>query len=92
VSTKENPMDTRIPYTGREPKREDSNIIWFAEECLNNGVRLDNYVRAAEHRGDSQLAEFFRRALAESRNVEGGDPRLGRLRHAARLEEYRMAG
>ena len=85
-------MDTRTPDTGREGSRKDSSIIWFAEECLNNGVRLDSYLRAAEHRGDSQLAEFFRRALAESRNVEGGDPSLGRLRHTARRAEYRLAG
>ena len=84
-------MDTRILYTGRESDRKDSNLIWFAEECQNNGVRLDGFVRAAETRGDSQLAEFFRRALAESRNVQGGDPRLGRLRHTARLAEYRAA-
>jgi hypothetical protein len=85
-------MDTTIRYTGREGDREDSNIIWFAEECLNNGVHLESYVRAAEGRGDSQLAEFFRRALAEARNVQIGDPRLRRLRHAARLAEFRVAG
>ena len=84
-------MDSRIRYSGRDGARKDSNIIWFAEECQNNGIRLDGFVDAAESRGDSQLADFFRRALAESRNVQGGDPRLGRLRHAARMTEYRAA-
>ena len=84
-------MDNRIRDMAGGPRRKDSNIIWFAEECRNNGIRLDGFIRAAENRGDSQLAEFFRRAQAESRNVQGGDPRLGRLRHAARLAEYRAA-
>jgi hypothetical protein len=84
-------MEARIRDTGAEPRRKDSNIIWFAEECLNNGIRLDGFVRAAESRGDSQLADFFRRALAEGRNIQGGDPRLGRLRHAARRSEFRAA-
>ncbi len=84
-------MDTRIRYPGRDGHRRDSNIIWFAEECLNNGVRLDDMVRAAERRGDSQLADFFRRALVEMRQVQGGDPSLGRLRHVSRLAEYRAA-
>jgi hypothetical protein len=85
------PMDTRIRDTGGEPRRKDSNIIWFAEECLNNGIRLDGFVYAAESRGDSQLADFFRRALDEAGKIQGGDPRLGRLRHVARLSEYRAA-
>ena len=59
-------MDTRMRYTGPQAGRRDSSIIWFAEECRNSGVRLDGYVRAAESGGDQQLAEFFRRALAES--------------------------
>jgi hypothetical protein len=66
-------------------------MIWFAEECLNNGVRLGSYVRAAERAGDSQLAEFFRRALAEASRVESGDPRLGRLRHAVHIAEFGCA-
>jgi hypothetical protein len=72
----------------RGPDSRDSNIIWFAEECLNNGVRLERYVRAAERSGDQQLAEFFRRALAETRKVQDGDPKLRRLRHAARVAEF----
>ncbi len=80
-------MDARFRQLG-DGARSDSNIIWFAEECLNNGVRLERYVRAAERAGDQPLADFFRRALSETHRVQGGDPRLGRLRHAVRVAEY----
>jgi hypothetical protein len=43
------------------------NIIWFVEACLSNVLRLDLYVKDAERDGDTELAEFFRRAQAESR-------------------------
>jgi hypothetical protein len=81
-------METKIRQPVPEPDTRDSNIIWFAEECLNNGVRLESYVRAAERAGDRQLADFFRAALDESRRVQDGDPRLGRLRHAARIAKF----
>jgi hypothetical protein len=85
-------MDPWIRDSGREADSTDStNVIWFAEECLNNGVRLESYVRAAETGGDWQLAAFFQRALDESRMVQGGDPSRGRLRHAARAAEFRTA-
>jgi hypothetical protein len=48
-------------------KDKDYNIIWFVEQCLNNTLRLENYVHDAEREGDSELAEFFRRAQGESR-------------------------
>jgi hypothetical protein len=81
-------MESRIRQPGREPETGDSNLIWFAEECLKNGIRLERYVPAAERAGDRQLADFFRRALDESSRVQDGDPRQGRLRHAARLAEF----
>lgn len=84
-------MDATIRPAGREADSKDSNVIWFAEECLNNGVRLESYVRSAECGGDPQLADFFRRALSETRRVQSGDPRLGRLRHTARLAEFGRA-
>ena len=46
---------------------KDYNIIWFTEACLSNALRLENYVRDAEREGDTELAEFFRRAQTESR-------------------------
>ncbi|HEU4977750.1 MAG TPA: hypothetical protein VFT42_02540 [Solirubrobacteraceae bacterium] len=48
-------------------KDKDYNIIWFTEQCLSNVLRLENYAQDAERDGDSELAEFFRRAQGESR-------------------------
>ncbi|HLM30077.1 MAG TPA: hypothetical protein VK326_00275 [Solirubrobacterales bacterium] len=46
---------------------KDYNIIWFTEQCLSNVLRLEQYVSDAERDGDSDLAEFFRRAQGASR-------------------------
>ena len=46
---------------------KDYNIIWFTEVCLSNVLRLQTYIQDAEREGDSELAEFFRRAQGESR-------------------------
>jgi len=48
-------------------KDKDYNIIWFVEQCLSNALRLDIYIQDAEREGDSELADFFRRAQHESR-------------------------
>jgi hypothetical protein len=48
-------------------KDKDYNLIWFTEACLSNALRLETYIQDAERDGDSDLAEFFRRAQAESR-------------------------
>ena len=48
-------------------KDKDYNIVWFVEQCLNNVLRLETYAGDAERDGDSELAEFFRRAQGESR-------------------------
>lgn len=47
------------------------NIVWFVEQCLNNAFRLETYAQDAERDGDSELADFFRKAQHES--VKGGD-------------------
>ncbi|HEV2075908.1 MAG TPA: hypothetical protein VGR10_06685 [Thermoleophilaceae bacterium] len=47
-------------------KDKDYNIIWFTEACLSNALRLESYIEDAERDGDSELAEFFRRAQGES--------------------------
>ncbi len=46
---------------------KDYNIIWFTEVCLSNALRLETYLADAERENDSELADFFRRAQAESR-------------------------
>ena len=48
-------------------KDKDYNIIWFVEQCLSNALRMEVYAQDAERTGDSELAEFFRRAQGESR-------------------------
>ena len=67
--------------TGTQDK--DYNIIWFVEACLSNALRLENYIGDAERAGDSELAEFFRRAQGESRKgAEQGKEMLAqRLAH-----------
>jgi hypothetical protein len=52
-------------------KDKTYNIIWFTEACLSNALRLETYIQDAERDGDTELAEFFRRAQAESR--KGGE-------------------
>jgi hypothetical protein len=57
---------------------KDYNIIWFTEQCLSNALRLEVYVKDAERAGDKELAEFFRKAQAESRKgAEQGKQLLG---------------
>jgi hypothetical protein len=46
---------------------KDYNLVWFLEKCLSNVLRLEIYAKDAERQGDNELAEFFRRAQAESR-------------------------
>jgi hypothetical protein len=46
---------------------KDYNLIWFTEKCMNNALRLESYIEDANRAGDSELAEFFRRAQNESR-------------------------
>jgi hypothetical protein len=48
-------------------KDKDYNIIWFTEQCLSNVLRLEIYIQDAEREGDSELANFFRRAQETSR-------------------------
>ncbi len=50
---------------------KDYNIIWFTEQSLANALRLETYIQDAERAGDSELAEFFRKAQTESR--KGGE-------------------
>jgi hypothetical protein len=48
-------------------KDKDYDIIWFTEQCLSNVLRLETYSQDAERDGDSELADFFRRAQDASR-------------------------
>jgi hypothetical protein len=46
---------------------KDYNLIWYTETCLSNALRLETYIQDAERGGDSELAELFRKAQADSR-------------------------
>jgi hypothetical protein len=51
--------------TGTRDK--DYNVLWFTQACLENALRLETYIKDAERDGDSELADFFRKAQADSR-------------------------
>ncbi|MBV9466645.1 MAG: hypothetical protein JO206_04700 [Solirubrobacterales bacterium] len=59
-------------------KDKDYNLIWFTEQCLSNALRLEDYIQDADRDGDSELADFFRRAQKESR--KGGEQGKEQLR------------
>lgn len=63
-------VDETGQVTGTKDK--DYNIVWFTEQCLSKAFRLETYAADAERDGDSELAEFFRRAQGESR--KGAEP------------------
>jgi hypothetical protein len=52
-------------------KDKDYNLIWFTEACLSNVLRLEQYIEDADRDGDSELADFFRKAQGDSR--KGGE-------------------
>ena len=64
--------------TGTEDK--DYNLIWFTQQCLSNALRLEIYAADAQRRGDTELADFFRRAQTESRKGAEQGKRLLRTR------------
>jgi hypothetical protein len=64
--------------TGTRDK--DYNVIWFTEACLDNALRLETFVQDAERDGDSELAEFFRKAQADSRKGAEQGKRLLKAR------------
>jgi hypothetical protein len=46
---------------------KDYNLVWYTEACLSNAMRLELYIQDAERSGDSEVAELFRKAQADSR-------------------------
>ena len=50
---------------------KDYNLIWFTEQSLSNALRLETYIEDADRAGDSELADFFKRAQEASR--KGGE-------------------
>ena len=76
-------MEATAQETGQVTgtKDKDYNVIWFTEQCLNNVLRLEQYIQDAERDGDSDLADFFRRAQEASRRgaEQGKELLAGRL-------------
>ena len=74
---------TSAGETGETTGTKDKlyNLIWFTEASLSNALRLESYVADAERDGDTELAEFFRKAQGVSRR--GGE--LGKKHLASRL-------
>jgi hypothetical protein len=52
-------------------KDKDYNLLWFTEACLSNVLRLEQYIQDADRDGDTELADFFRKAQGDSR--KGGE-------------------
>jgi hypothetical protein len=73
-------MEAQSAETGQltGTKDKDYNLIWFVEQCLSNTLRLETYIQDAEREGDSELADFFRRAQEASR--KGGEQGKEQLR------------
>ncbi|HUK72050.1 MAG TPA: hypothetical protein VLW50_25325 [Streptosporangiaceae bacterium] len=59
----------------------DYHLIWYAEACLRTALQLETFIQDAERTDDSELAEFFRKAQADSR--KGAD--LGKQLLGSRL-------
>ncbi|NNH70619.1 hypothetical protein HLB23_12220 [Nocardia uniformis] len=79
---------TRSEETGTVTgtKDKDYDLLWFIQSSLDNALRLETYIQDAERAGDSELAEFFRKAQSDSR--KGG--RMGKELLASRLESSGM--
>jgi hypothetical protein len=72
-------MEASAQETGQVTgtKDKDYDLIWFVEQCLSNVLRLETYVQDAQRDGDSELADFFRRAQETSRRgAEQGKEQL----------------
>ena len=46
---------------------KDYNLVWYVEACLSNALRLETYIQDASRDDDSELADLFRKAQADSR-------------------------
>src|SRR2546423_11283829 len=60
-------MTTQETGTVTGTKDKDYNLIWYVEACLSNALRLEIYIQDASRDDDSELADLFRKAQADSR-------------------------
>jgi hypothetical protein len=76
-------------------KDKNYNLVWFGEQSLSAALRLETYTQDAEREGDSELAEFFKRAQGASRRAATPQQathnltRAGTWRHA--MAPWRVA-
>jgi hypothetical protein len=83
AAAEEGAMSTETSQVTGTPD-PDYNVIWFTEACLSNAARLETYIQDAQKAGNQQLADFFRKAQAESRKgAELGKEMLRTLLAAA---------
>jgi hypothetical protein len=64
-------------------KDKDYNLIWYVEACLDNALRLETYIQDADREADSEAADLFRKAQADSRKGAEMGKRLLRSRLAS---------
>lgn len=62
--------------TGTQDK--DYDLIRYVEACLSNALRLESCIQDAERAEDTEAADLFRKAQADSR--KGAEPGKGLLR------------
>lgn len=48
-------------------KDKNYNLLWYTQTCLDNALRMETYIQDAEREKDTDLAELFRKAQADSR-------------------------
>lgn len=75
-------MTTRETGSVTGTMDKDYNLIWYVEACLSNALRLETYIEDATREGDSELAELFRKAQADSRKGAEMGKQLMRSRFA----------
>ncbi|MBC7300000.1 MAG: hypothetical protein H5T78_03495 [Nocardia sp.] len=65
----ENAVTTDDDETGRHTgtKDKDYNLVRFVANSLENALRMEQYAHDAALAGDSEMAQFFRRAQRVSR-------------------------
>jgi hypothetical protein len=59
---------------------KDYNLVWYVEACLSNALRLETYIEDAERAKDTEVADLFRKAQADSRKGAELGKRLLRAR------------
>ncbi|MDV3219819.1 hypothetical protein [Intrasporangium sp.] len=62
-------MSTTFSETGTitGTRDKDYNLIWFVQSCLDNALRMEQYQADAQRDGDTEVAELFAKAQADSR-------------------------